>query len=87
MLFLLFIHIFFLILNFFFPFHPHFYTTVKMLETLPTHRNLVRYLFHETSASTLRLFMRRYYGNLNKYLEKKEELEEVLSLKEMISIG
>eukprot|EP00009_Paramoeba_aestuarina_P012077 CAMPEP_0201539964 /NCGR_PEP_ID=MMETSP0161_2-20130828/70689_1 /ASSEMBLY_ACC=CAM_ASM_000251 /TAXON_ID=180227 /ORGANISM="Neoparamoeba aestuarina, Strain SoJaBio B1-5/56/2" /LENGTH=319 /DNA_ID=CAMNT_0047947395 /DNA_START=1428 /DNA_END=2387 /DNA_ORIENTATION=- len=64
-----------------------FVSEIKILESLPTHPNLVRYLFHETSPSLVRLFMRRYYGNLTKYLQKREDLEEILTLKDIVSIG
>lgn len=38
----------------------HIEKEIQILESLPYHKNLVRYLFHEVTKSRIRLFMTRY---------------------------
>jgi len=64
-----------------------FESEVSLLESLPPHKNLVRYLFHQTNRSTMRLFMRRYATTLRGYLQERREMEHPFTLKEMVHIG
>jgi PAS domain S-box-containing protein len=46
-----------------------FETEVSVIERLPSHPNIVRYLFHDLQPSKLRLFMTRYHGTLRGYID------------------
>jgi len=47
-----------------------FESEILLLESLPKHRNLVRYLFHDRTKTTFRLFMTRYHSTLANHLSK-----------------
>jgi len=48
-------------------------TEVSLLESLPFHRNLVRYLFHQRTNTTIRIFITRYSCNLSSILKKRKK--------------
>jgi len=48
-----------------------FMAEILLLERLPYHKNVVRYLFHTRSDTTLRLFMEQYAGSLSRLIVKK----------------
>eukprot|EP00026_Physarum_polycephalum_P004312 Phypoly_transcript_04330.p1 GENE.Phypoly_transcript_04330~~Phypoly_transcript_04330.p1 ORF type:complete len:683 (+),score=138.92 Phypoly_transcript_04330:105-2153(+) len=48
-----------------------FMAEILLLEKLPYHKNVVRYLFHTRSETTLRLFMEQYTGSLSKLIARK----------------
>ena len=48
-----------------------FSAEIFMLESLPAHKNLVRFLFHEKTSDRIRVFMRRYEGTLDVYLKNR----------------
>ena len=54
-----------------------------MLESLPPHKNLVRFLFHRKGNDRIRIFMRRYESTLDLYLSKRRGAEKI----EFLSIG
>jgi PAS domain S-box-containing protein len=60
---------------------------VNLLESLSPHRNLVRYLFHERSKTTMRLFMKRYQNTLRGHMMERAAVELPFTYKEAISIG
>jgi len=50
-----------------------FMSEVTLLESLPYHKNLARYLFHAISDNKLRLFTTRYAMNLTQSLIQRED--------------
>jgi hypothetical protein len=48
-----------------------FSAEIFMLESLPPHKNLVRFLFHEKTSDRIRVFMRRYEGTLDLVLKAR----------------
>lgn len=54
-----------------------FSAEIFMLESLPAHKNLVRFLFHEKTSDRIRVFMRRYEGTLDQHL--KARMDKVCS--------
>ncbi len=55
-----------------------FLAEIFMLESLPTHKNLVKFLFHQRSSERVRIFMRRYEGTLDLWLKKRFTADEFL---------
>eukprot|EP01130_Rhizamoeba_saxonica_P004613 TRINITY_DN187_c0_g1_i1.p1 TRINITY_DN187_c0_g1~~TRINITY_DN187_c0_g1_i1.p1 ORF type:complete len:563 (+),score=125.05 TRINITY_DN187_c0_g1_i1:50-1738(+) len=54
-----------------------FESEIELLENLPPHPNISRYLYHERKGDNLRLFMTRYSCSLAEYLSKyKLEVNE-----------
>lgn len=45
-----------------------FMAEILLLESLPVHKNLVRFLFHHQSSDRVRIFMRRYESTLDTWL-------------------
>ncbi len=45
-----------------------FMAEILLLESLPVHKNLVRFLFHHKSSDRVRIFMRRYESTLDTWL-------------------
>ena len=72
----------FFLLKFSLPFFA-----VNLLESLPPQRNVVRYLFHERSKTTMRLFMKRYQNTLRGHMLERVNLELPFTYKEAIGIG
>jgi len=64
-----------------------FLKEIDFLEKLPPHRNIARYLFHEKSPTTIRLFMTRYSKNLHSFLREHEDFEQPLDSREIVTIG
>lgn len=64
-----------------------FIAEIFLLESLPPHKNLVRFLFHERSSDRIRIFMRRYEGTLERWLEKRKSASEHLSLQDVARFG
>lgn len=50
-----------------------FESEILLLESLPPHKSLVRYLFHEKTKTKLRLFMTRYSCDLASFLRDRRE--------------
>jgi serine/threonine protein kinase len=46
-----------------------FEAELEMLETLPSHPNLLRYLFHERNGAHMRMYLTLYSGNLRTYID------------------
>jgi len=46
---------------------------IQLLELLPQHDNIARYLFHEISGNRIRLFMTQYHGSLGSYMQNRKE--------------
>lgn len=44
---------------------------IQLLEFLPQHDNISRYLFHEISGSRIRLFMTQYHGSLGSFIQNR----------------
>ena len=59
---------------------------IRILESLPHHPNIVRYLFHHRSGGRLRLFMTKYHCTLADIVKEKVKEEEVFKFDEIISI-
>jgi len=57
----------------------YFEKEITLLENLPYHKNIVRYLFHETFGKKLRLFMTRYRSSLLYVLYEREQQKHYLS--------
>eukprot|EP01121_Diplochlamys_sp_Union-15-3_P000088 TRINITY_DN10077_c0_g1_i1.p1 TRINITY_DN10077_c0_g1~~TRINITY_DN10077_c0_g1_i1.p1 ORF type:complete len:521 (-),score=79.42 TRINITY_DN10077_c0_g1_i1:15-1349(-) len=51
----------------------HFEREITILEQLPYHPNIVRYLFHERKTDKLRLYVSRYSSSLRKVIGRKTE--------------
>jgi len=51
--------------------HVGFLNEVKFLSTLPPHPNIIRYLFHEPSTDSMRLFLESYDGTLGEFLRRR----------------
>lgn len=62
-----------------------FLKEISFLESLPVHKNIVRYLYHDTTARRTRLFMQKYHGTLGEYLKnrKKQQFDNYLSPAEL----
>ena len=43
---------------------------IRLLELLPQHENISRYLFHENNDNCIRLFMTQYNGSLGSYIHQ-----------------
>eukprot|EP00026_Physarum_polycephalum_P004554 Phypoly_transcript_04576.p1 GENE.Phypoly_transcript_04576~~Phypoly_transcript_04576.p1 ORF type:complete len:652 (+),score=90.89 Phypoly_transcript_04576:179-2134(+) len=48
-----------------------FSAEILLLERIPYHKNIVRYLFHTRTESNIRLFMTKYTGTLSRLISKK----------------
>jgi serine/threonine protein kinase len=56
-----------------------FESEILLLESLPPHKNLVRYLFHQLSKTKMRLFMTYYSGgDFATYIRKRREEYETI---------
>eukprot|EP01094_Clydonella_sp_ATCC50884_P007120 TRINITY_DN162_c0_g1_i7.p1 TRINITY_DN162_c0_g1~~TRINITY_DN162_c0_g1_i7.p1 ORF type:complete len:631 (+),score=230.58 TRINITY_DN162_c0_g1_i7:53-1945(+) len=51
---------------------------ISVLESLPYHRNLVRYLFHRTLANRIEIFVTQYECTLSDLIERRRAKEEAL---------
>eukprot|EP01094_Clydonella_sp_ATCC50884_P023081 TRINITY_DN543_c0_g1_i8.p1 TRINITY_DN543_c0_g1~~TRINITY_DN543_c0_g1_i8.p1 ORF type:complete len:1139 (-),score=517.82 TRINITY_DN543_c0_g1_i8:161-3274(-) len=56
---------------------------ITLLESLPMHPNIARYLFHQQDGDRLRLFITRYAGTLSDVIEKRERKGEPFTLPEI----
>jgi len=54
---------------------------IRLLELMPPHPNIVRYLFHEVKDNYLRLFMTQYDCSLGSYIRAMKESGERIPLK------
>jgi len=54
-----------------------FDTEIRLLEQLPRHPNITRYLHHERKGDKLRLYMTRYACSLSDYISKYREQYEM----------
>jgi regulator of replication initiation timing len=50
----------------------YFEKEISLLESLPHHKNIVRYLFHDVQGSKIRLFMMRYRSSLLYVLHERK---------------
>lgn len=50
----------------------NFLGEIQLLELLPQHENISRYLFHEINNNRIRLFMTQYHGSLGSYIQHKK---------------
>lgn len=57
---------------------------IRLLELLPPHENIVRYLFHEVKDNFLRLFMTQYDCNLGQYIREMKSKMNPFLLKQFI---
>ena len=57
-----------------------FVAEIFMLESLPAHKNLVRFFFHQRTSERIRVFMRRYENTLDMWLKNRREKDEYLDL-------
>lgn len=57
---------------------------IRTLISLPHHRNLVQYLFHQRSAKTVRVFMSRYDTSLDQILQQWRAERKQLSRRDVI---
>ena len=57
---------------------------ISLLESLPYHRNLVRYLFHQTTENKVRLFMAKYATNLTNILKRMRKEVKFFSEYEIV---
>ncbi len=57
-----------------------FAAEVFLLESLPPHKNLVRFLFHQKTSDRIRVFMRRYESTLDVYLVARKAKDEYLEV-------
>ena len=64
-----------------------FLAEIFMLESLPPHKNLVRFLFHRKSEERIQIFMRRYEGTLDELLHQRKEKDEFFSLDEVARLA
>src|SRR5690348_2743314 len=46
---------------------------MALLETLPPHKNLVRYLFHHREPQKIRIFMTKYSGTMRDLIKKRSK--------------
>ena len=63
--------------------HRLFEIEIATLESLPPHRNLVRYLFHLKSSHRYQLFMSRYDTNLSQIIRDRKSNDSSFSLVEI----
>merc|ERR1712137_49005 len=54
---------------------------VRMLELLPPHENIVRYLFHDAKENAIRLFITHYDASLGSYIRQMDSNNEPVPLK------
>ena len=59
---------------------------IRMLELLPPHENIARYLFHDVKDHCLRLFMTHYDCSLGHYIRQTRESKETISIKMIYKI-
>jgi len=59
---------------------------IRLLELLPPHANIVRYLFHEVKDNFLRLFMTQYDCSLTQYYRSIKEQGERIPIKTILKI-
>jgi serine/threonine protein kinase len=53
-----------------------FLAEVFLLESLPPHKNLVRFLFHHKGHASIRIFMCRYEITLDSFLKERRQRDE-----------
>ena len=58
---------------------------LAMLESLPTHDNLVRYLFHHTTSTHFQIFISRYDGSLAQLMAERIRYSMPFSAREITS--
>eukprot|EP00339_Tiarina_fusa_P006170 CAMPEP_0117013084 /NCGR_PEP_ID=MMETSP0472-20121206/10864_1 /TAXON_ID=693140 ORGANISM="Tiarina fusus, Strain LIS" /NCGR_SAMPLE_ID=MMETSP0472 /ASSEMBLY_ACC=CAM_ASM_000603 /LENGTH=261 /DNA_ID=CAMNT_0004716299 /DNA_START=104 /DNA_END=886 /DNA_ORIENTATION=+ len=59
---------------------------IRLLELMPAHENIVRYLFHEVKDNYLRLFMTQYDCSLGHYIREVKEKQERVPVKTLYRI-
>ena len=64
-----------------------FVSEIEVLESLPYHKNVVRYLFHTRSDSKLRLFMTRYATSLTNVLKTRYKEHRYFSCAEFVKLA
>eukprot|EP00027_Filamoeba_sp_ATCC50430_P018876 CAMPEP_0168578504 /NCGR_PEP_ID=MMETSP0413-20121227/21368_1 /TAXON_ID=136452 /ORGANISM="Filamoeba nolandi, Strain NC-AS-23-1" /LENGTH=350 /DNA_ID=CAMNT_0008612355 /DNA_START=1 /DNA_END=1050 /DNA_ORIENTATION=+ len=62
-------------------------TEISLLESLPYHRNLVRYLFHQATETRIRLFMTKYACNLTSYLKRMRKDNQHFSEHQIVKMA
>lgn len=62
-----------------------FMAEMLLLESLPNHKNIVRFLFHQRTSDRIRIFMRRYETTLESYLKRLNGKNEYFELSEVAS--
>ena len=60
---------------------------LKMLETLPGHQNVMRYLFHDTIDNALRIFTTRYDCTLQHILKQRKSSACPFLVSEIMQFG
>lgn len=60
-----------------------FSAEILLLERIPAHKNVVRYLFHSKTDTHLRLFMSQYSGTLSRIISRKANDNAVFSQEEI----
>jgi len=65
----------------------NFEAEIKMTESLPPHKNVVRYLFHKKSSGVMRIFMTRYTGVLCQLINNKLAQASIFSLEEILKFS
>jgi len=63
-----------------------FAAEIVLLEKIPFHKNVVRYLFHTKDDTTLRLFMTKYVGTLSRLISKKSNENGLFSISEVAKL-
>ncbi len=60
---------------------------MKVLETLPSHQNVMRYLFHDTIDNALRIFTTRYDCTLQHILKQRKNSACPFLVSEIMQFG
>ena len=59
----------------------NFSREIRLLELLPPHENIVRYLFHDLKDDKLRLFMTHYNTSLGSYIRQQAADQRLIAVK------
>lgn len=62
-----------------------FMAEILLLESLPNHKNIVRFHFHQRTSDRIRIFMRRYENTLDVYLKQRDAKHEFFECNEVAS--
>jgi len=65
----------------------NFEREIELLEQLPYHPNIVRYLFHTTNESTTRLFMTKYASSLRKIINDRLKNNQPFTVTQVLKYG